>query len=66
MHLAARTGTSDVFGWLVSRGASLDATNNAGQTPRLLAAHSTNPLTRDRFDSESDIFQAAREGELSP
>ena len=66
LHIAARTGTSDVFKWLQSRGVSLDATNNAGQTPRLLAAQSTNPLTRDRFDSETDIFQAAREGKIEP
>jgi ankyrin repeat protein len=64
LHIAARTATSDVFEWLVKLGASLDATNSAGETPRLLASRSTDPFARFRFNSETDIFQAAREGKL--
>jgi ankyrin repeat protein len=36
LHIAAKNGTKDVFDWLIQHGASLDATNNAGQTPRQL------------------------------
>jgi ankyrin repeat protein len=64
LHIATRTSTSDVIDWLVGRGASLDATNNAGETPRVLAAHNTNPFARLRFGSEMDIFSAAREGKV--
>jgi len=65
LHNAARTGTRDVFDWLVKQGADLDATNNSGETPRLMTARSTS--TPGRFgppDAETDIFQAAREGKL--
>jgi ankyrin repeat protein len=60
LHVAARTGTRDVFDWLVKQGADMDATNNAGETPRLLAAHSQSA----GGDPETDIFQAAGEGRL--
>jgi cytohesin len=64
LHIAARTGTSDVFGWLRSRGASVEATNNAGETPRLLAARFTNPFVPSRFGPDMDIVRAAQEGNL--
>ena len=37
LHFAAKAGTRDCFDWLVKQGANLDATNNVGQTPRILA-----------------------------
>ncbi len=64
LHVAARAGTKDVFDWLVRQGASLDATNHAGETPRLLAARSTDLFARFRQDPETDIIRAAREGRL--
>ena len=64
MHIAARTGTADVFEWLRARGASLEATNNAGETPLGLAANSTDPITQFRFNSDTDIFRAAQVGNM--
>jgi ankyrin repeat protein len=64
MHIAARTGTADGFEWLRARGASLEATNNAGETPLGLAAHSTDPFTQFRFNSDTDIFRAAQVGNM--
>jgi ankyrin repeat protein len=64
LHFAARTGTADVFAWLRSRGASLEATNNAGETPRGLAARSNDPFARSRFGSDTDVFSAAQVGNL--
>ncbi len=64
LHVAARTGTADVFNWLVRQGADLDLTNNAGETPRLLALRSTNVFVRHEFAAQTDIFQAARDGNL--
>ena len=62
LHIAARTGTRDVYDWLIKQGCSLDATNNAGETPRQLAVHSTNPFSHFSFNADTDIFQAIREG----
>jgi ankyrin repeat protein len=42
LHIAAKAGTKDVYDWLIQHGASLDATNYAGQTPRQLMLNSTN------------------------
>lgn len=64
LHIAAETGTKDVFDWLIQHGASLDATNNAGETPRQLAQNSTNQFSPFRFNSDLDIYQAIREGKL--
>ncbi len=67
LHIAAKTGTSDVFDWLVSQGAGLDETNNAGETPRLISAHSSKGFSRSGPpDAQTDIFVAAREGKLEP
>lgn len=65
LHVAARTGTADVFNWLVREGANLDLTNDAGQTPRLLALRCTNVFARHDFAAQTDIFQAARDGNLA-
>jgi ankyrin repeat protein len=63
--IAAKTGTHDVFNWLVKQGANLDATNNAGETPRLLAARNRDPFAMPNAQSaETDIFQAVREGKI--
>lgn len=64
LHIAAKNGTRDVYDWLLKHGANLDATNNAGQTPRVMAMHSTEPLSRFRFDANTDIYEAVREGKL--
>ncbi|MEI7534498.1 MAG: ankyrin repeat domain-containing protein [Verrucomicrobiae bacterium] len=64
LYFAAKTGSKDVYDWLVKNGASLDATNNAGETPRQMAMVSTNPFSRFRFDADLDIFQAIRGGKL--
>jgi ankyrin repeat protein len=65
LHIAAKTNARDVFDWLVKRGAGLDETNNAGETPRLLLAHSSSRFPRfGPPDAETDIFTAAREGKL--
>jgi ankyrin repeat protein len=44
--IAAKTGTQDVFDWLVKQGADLDATNNLGETARLLLAQHKNSFPR--------------------
>ena len=62
LHIAARTGTRDVYDWLVKQGSDSDATNNAGEIPRRLAMSSTEPFSRFRFNADTDIFQAIREG----
>ncbi|MDB6064977.1 MAG: serine/threonine-protein phosphatase 6 regulatory ankyrin repeat subunit B-like isoform, partial [Pedosphaera sp.] len=65
LHVAAKTGTYDVLDWLVKRGADLDATNNAGETPRILMARNPDPFARVGAQSaETDIFQAVREGKV--
>jgi ankyrin repeat protein len=64
LHIAAKSGTRDVFDWLVKQGAGLDETNNAGETPRLLGAHNTDRFSRFSFSSDTDIFQAVREGKM--
>lgn len=63
LHLAAKSGTGDVFNWLVERGANLDATNSAGETPRLLAARSKSRFAQFNRN-ETDIFQAIRSGNI--
>jgi ankyrin repeat protein len=55
LHLAARKQTLDVFDWLVKQGANPDATNNAGETPRTLRAHSPGNGTPN---PETDLFVA--------
>ncbi len=63
--IAARTRTRDVFDWLVKEGASLDATNNAGETPRISAVQNPSPFAPPSESSaETDIFQAVRKGNL--
>ncbi len=64
LQLAAKTGTKDVYDWLVKQGASQDAPNNAGETPRQQALRSTNVFSDFRFNPDTDIFQAIREGKL--
>jgi ankyrin repeat protein len=64
LHIAARSGARDVYDWLIKEGASLDATNNAGETPRQLAVHSTDPFSRFQFKADTDMFEAIREGKL--
>jgi ankyrin repeat protein len=64
LHIAARTGTWDVYDWLLKQGCDPDATNNAGETPRRLAAPSSGPFSRFRLNAGTDIFQAIREGKL--
>jgi ankyrin repeat protein len=44
--IAAKTGTHDVYNWLVDHGANLDATNNAGESPRVLSARNPDPFSR--------------------
>jgi ankyrin repeat protein len=69
LHIAAKNGTRDVFDWLVKHGAGLDDTNHAGETPRLLSAHSSNSFPHagpPNADADTDIFTAAREGKLEP
>ena len=63
-HLAAKDGTWDVYDWLNQQGANLDATNNAGETPRRLAMHSSDPFSRFRPNADTDIFQAIRQDKL--
>jgi ankyrin repeat protein len=63
--IAAKTGTKDVFDWLVKQGADLDITNNQGETARLLMAHKKDSFPRSGpGNAETDIFQAAREGNI--
>jgi ankyrin repeat protein len=63
--IAAKTGTKDVFDWLVKQGADLDLTNNQGETARLLLAHQKDSFPRSGpGNAETDIFQAAREGNI--
>ena len=64
--IAAHAGTHDVFDWLVKEGASLDATNNAGETPRILAVQNPSPFAQPGESSaETDIFQAVRKGNIA-
>lgn len=63
--IAAKSGTQDVFDWLVKQGADLDATNNRGETARLVMAHKMDSLARfGPGNAETDIHQAAREGNV--
>ena len=64
LQLDAKTGTKDVYDWLVKEGASQDATNNAGETPRQQALRSTNMFSDFRFNPDTDIFQAIRQNKL--
>lgn len=64
LHIAAKTGTYDVFNWLMKHRAGLDVTNNAGETPRLLAARDRNPFKSLPPNADTDVFQAVREGKL--
>lgn len=60
LHFAAQSDYLKVFDWLVKQGASLDATNNLGQTPRLLAARNRSPFAHSDSSVEFDIFAAIR------
>jgi ankyrin repeat protein len=63
--IAAKTETKDVFDWLVKEGADLDITNNQGETARLLMAHKNDSLPMAApGNAETDIFQAARDGNM--
>jgi ankyrin repeat protein len=63
--IAAKTETRDVFDWLVKQGADLDITNNQGETGRLLMAHKKDAFPSGQGNAETDIFQAAREGNIA-
>ncbi len=63
LHLAAKSGAADVFEWLAKQGNALDLTNNAGETPRMLALQSTNRFSQFRFSPSEDIFNAAWKGD---
>jgi ankyrin repeat protein len=64
--IAAKTGTHDVFDWLVKEGASLDTTNNTGETPRISAVQNPDRFARPSESSaETDIFQAVRKGNIA-
>ena len=64
--IAAKTGTRDVFDWLTKQGANLDATNRQGETARLLMAHKKEAWpTIGRASAETDLCQAAREGNVA-
>jgi ankyrin repeat protein len=65
-HIAAKSGRGDVFNWLAQHGADLNATNKAGETPRLLAAHkpTISPYGRSNFGDQADIFEAVRNGSM--
>jgi ankyrin repeat protein len=55
----------DAFDWLVKQGANLDVTNQAGETPRLLAARSQDPFkSLRRSNPDSDFTTAIRSGNL--
>jgi ankyrin repeat protein len=68
--IATKTGTTDVFSWLMKQGANFDSTNSAGESARLLIARNQSPLTRPLFarpiaqSAETDIFQAVHEGNV--
>ena len=62
--IAAKTETKDVLDWLVKQGADLDTTNNQGETARLLMAHNKDSFRSGPGNAETDIFQAAREGNI--
>lgn len=63
--IAAKAGTQDVFDWLVKKGADLDTTNQLGETARLVLAHRPdNTPGLSLGNVETDIFQAAREGNV--
>ena len=63
--IAARAGTQDVFDWLTKQGADLDATNNRGETARLLMAHKKESSPQfGPGNAETDIYQAARVGNV--
>lgn len=65
LHIAARTDTRDVFDWLLTHGAGLDDTNNAGETPRLISARKPNAFRHfGPQNAQTDIFAAARQGNL--
>ena len=66
LHIAARNGRGDVFNWLVQHGADLNATNKAGETPRLLAVRkpTISPYGRSNFGDQADIFEAVRNGNI--
>ncbi|MCX8092161.1 MAG: ankyrin repeat domain-containing protein [Verrucomicrobiae bacterium] len=64
LHIAARRRTWDVFEWLVKRGANLDATNRVGETPRAIAASAKSRPWTVLMYRETDVFEAARLGNL--
>ena len=65
LQIAAKTGTWDVYDWLVKQGANLDVTNQAGETPRLLAVRSQDPFrSLARTNPDSDFSTAIQTGNL--
>jgi ankyrin repeat protein len=65
LDIAAKSGTHDVFDWLVKQGASLDTTNNNGETARLVMAHAKDSSPHfGPAAAEIDIFQAASQGNV--
>jgi len=65
LHLAARSGDGEVFSWLCARGAQLDLTNAAGETPRLLALSASSAFSRMRLPEGEDVFALAGKGQLA-
>ena len=64
--IAARHGTRDVLDWLLKAGGNLDATNHQGESARLLMARQASAVPRlGPPNAETDIHQAAREGNLA-
>ena len=64
LQIATKSGTRDVYNWLLDLGASLDATNISGETPRQVALRSEGPFSPFQQSADTDIFQAVREGKL--
>ncbi|MBE0544202.1 MAG: ankyrin repeat domain-containing protein [Verrucomicrobia bacterium] len=64
LHVAARAGTTDVFDWLRSRGARLDVTNAAGETPHQLGRGNSSPFARFNLGLPAELESAAQRGEV--
>ncbi len=64
LHVAARSGTADVFDWLRSRGARLDVTNAAGETPQQLGPRNSSPFARFNLGLPTELANAAQRGEV--
>ncbi|MCW5554392.1 MAG: ankyrin repeat domain-containing protein [Verrucomicrobiae bacterium] len=64
LHVAARAGATDVFDWLRSRGARLDVTNAAGETPQQLGLRNSSPFARFNLGLPAELASAAQRGEI--